>query len=82
MSQNPGAGSAAATATSVSSSPCQELSMREVRGPEEDVSLRRAPSEGAEARVPRGAGSARKVEAEPSSAGGGAGGGQRRCGCA
>ena len=37
----------------------------EVRGPEEDVPLWRAPSEGAEARGPRGAGSAGKVEAEP-----------------
>lgn len=36
----------------------------EVRSPEGDVSLWRAPSEGAGARVPRGAGKAGKVEAE------------------
>lgn len=36
----------------------------QVRGPEPDVSLWRAPGEGAQARVPRGAGAAGKVEAE------------------
>lgn len=49
------------------SSPVPARSFRyEVRGPEEDVSLWRAPSEGegAEAPVPSGAGSAGKVEAE------------------
>lgn len=64
MSQSPGAGSASAAATTVSSSHCQELSVRGKGPREEDVSLWRAPSQGAAARVPRGAGAAGKVEAE------------------
>lgn len=58
MSQSTGAGSATAAATTASSSPCQELS---VPG---KGSLWRAPGEGAQARVLRGAGAAGKVEAE------------------
>lgn len=63
MSQSPGAGSPPPLPPR--SAPVPARSCRcEVRGPEEEVPLWRAPSQGAEARVPRGAGAAGKVEAE------------------
>jgi hypothetical protein len=63
MSQSPGAGSTLPLPPR--SAPVPARSRRcEVRSPEEDVSLWRAPGEGAGARVPRGAGEPGKVEAE------------------
>lgn len=63
MSQSLGAGSPLPLPPRSASVPARSWRC-EVSSPEGDLPLWRVPSEGAEARVPSGAGKARKVEAE------------------